>query len=343
MAPRNISNFGVQIIIRQANMQLLQAVPSVELKTQGIRVWFGQKQTSCFSTGNFIDLFLKIPAFGSQNTEYLPSAPGYIYQKSGFYLMETAESLVGALVKEVDFPLEETSYEIYLNFLELTQDWDLYRVWNYVPYINEETLGLENYKSFCKGRSLAFEAFYGSTFNMKMPAASAVGINDNKLVLYFIAGKQRATNLENPEQIPAFYYPKQYGPRSPSFARGTLVYQQDKRVGYLSGTASIKSHESVTLRNISEQLHTTLDNMSLVFERMGFVHERMSFYGMMPDPAKYDRSFKVYIRHQEDTDYICNLFSQSIFACEEDHILYLRADICRSELDLEIEAIIQEK
>jgi chorismate lyase/3-hydroxybenzoate synthase len=78
----------------------------------------------------------------------------------------------------------------------LTKDWNLYRVWNYVPYINEEAFDLENYRSFCKGRSLAFEAFYGEDFNVKMPAASAVGINDNKLVLYFIAGKETATNTK---------------------------------------------------------------------------------------------------------------------------------------------------
>ena len=321
----------------------LEATPSVSLETKSLRALFGQKQTSCLSTGNTIDLSLKIPALGSQKTDYIISQPGRSYQKLGFHLIETEDRLAGALVQEVDFPLEKPAYEIYLNFLELTKDWNLFRVWNYVPYINEEALGLENYKSFCKGRSLAFEAFYGEDFNIKMPAASAVGINDNKLVVYFIAGKEKATNIENPEQVPAFYYPKQYGPRSPSFARGTVIYQDGRRVGYLSGTASIKSHESVTLRNVSEQLHTTLDNMSLVFERMGLLHERMSYQGTMPDPAKYDRSFKVYIRHLEDAEYIQKVFAQSIFASEDDHILYLRADICRYELDLEIEAVITER
>lgn len=321
----------------------LPNLPSVGLETKSLRARFGQNQTDCITTGDTIDLSLKMPVLGSQDTEYIISQPGQIYQKLGFHIIETADRFVGALVQEVDFPLEKAAYQIYLNFLELTKDWNLFRVWNYIPYINEEFCGLENYRSFCKGRSLAFENFYGEEFNFKMPAASAVGINDNKLVLYFIAGKERATNIENPEQVPAFNYPKQYGPRSPSFARGTVVLQDGKHIGYLSGTASIKSHESVTLRNISEQFHTTLDNMSLVFERMGLLHERMSFHGTMPDPAKYDRRFKVYIRHLEDAEYIQNLFHQSIFASEDDHILYLRSDICRFELDLEIEAIIAER
>ncbi len=321
----------------------VQSPPTARVETTNLRARFGQAQTACITNGNTIDLSLKIPVLGHQDTEYIISDPGKIYQKLDFHIIETADRFAGALVTEVDFPLEKSAYEVYLKFLELTKDWNLYRVWNYVPFINEESFGLENYRSFCKGRSLAFEEFYGESFNMKMPAASAVGINDNKHVLYFIAGKDKATNIENPEQIPAFYYPKQYGPRSPSFARGTVVEQGGKRIGYLSGTASIKSHESVTLRNISEQFHTTFDNMSLVFERMGLLHERMSFYGTMPDPAKYDRSFKVYIRHQEDADYIRNLLSESIFASEDDHILYLQSDICRFELDLEIEAIIAER
>jgi chorismate lyase/3-hydroxybenzoate synthase len=327
----------------QAMTIFLPTVPASALGTKILRARFGQNQTSCTISGNTIDLSLKIPVLGQENTEYILSQPGRIYQQLGFQLIETEDRLAGVLVQQVDFPLEQSAYDIYLNFLELTKNWKLFRVWNYVPYINEEALGLENYRSFCKGRSLAFEDFFGKEFNFKMPAASAVGINDNKLVVYFIAGKESATNIENPEQVPAFYYPQQYGPRSPSFARGTVVVQDGKHIGYLSGTASIKSHKSVTLRNISEQFHTTLDNMSLVFERMGLLHERLSYHGNMPDPAKYDRTFKVYIRHLEDADYIKGLFSQSIFESEGDHILYLRADICRAELDLEIEAIITER
>ena len=316
---------------------------SVATVTKSLRALFGQTQTYCRQRENSIDLHLKIPTLGQLNAECLISKPGYVYEKLGFYVVETADRAAGALVKEVSFPLEEPAYEIYLNFLKLTKNWNLFRIWNYVPYINKEASGLENYKSFCNGRSLAFEAFYGKNFNVELPAASAVGIDDNKLVLYFIAGKERGTHIENPEQVPAFYYPKQYGPRAPSFARGTLISKAGKRIGYLSGTASIKGHQSVTLSDVTEQLHTTIDNMSLVFERMGLVFERMSFGGTMPDSSKYDRTFKVYIRHEADAKYIQELFSQSILATEEDHILYLRADICRSELDIEIEAIIEDK
>lgn len=317
-------------------MESHKFLPSLSLGSKNIQILFGQQKTYCVSEKNSVNLYLKIPVLDKENTEYLISGVGNISQKLGFDILETADSLAGALIKEVGFPLEESAYEIYINFLELTKNWNLFRVWNYVPYINKETLGLENYKSFCKGRSLAFEAFYGKDFNVKLPAASAIGINDNKFVLYFIAGKERATHIENPEQVSAFNYPPQYGSRAPSFARGTLVFKNGKHIGYLSGTASIKGHQSVTLTDIIKQLYTTIDNMSLVFEGMGF-------YKNMPDPAKYDRTFKVYIRHEAEANVVRDFFSRTIFASEEDRIIYLHADICRSELDIEIEAIVQER
>ena len=317
-------------------------IKTVATKTKSIRVVFNQSQTYSLQREDGIELYLKIPTFGQENTECLISQPGYIYQNLGFHIVETADTIAGALIKEVSFPLAEQTYEIYLNFLKLTKNWNLFRIWNYVPYINKETLGLENYKSFCKGRSLAFEAFYGNSFNVELPAASAVGIDDNKLVIYFIAGKDRPTYIENPEQVSAFHYPDLFGPRSPSFARGTLVFKDGKRIGYLSGTASIKGYQSVTLSDVTEQFYTTIDNMSLVFERMGLILERMSFGGPLPDYSKYDRSFKIYLRHEADAQHIRELFSQSILAAEEEHTIYLKADICRSELDIEIEAIIKE-
>lgn len=313
------------------------------LPNKTLQVLFGREETRCVSTDNSIDLYVKIPVLGQDSRERIASQPGRIHSRLGFHLIESEEYLAGVLVKEVDFPLEKAAYEVYMDFLELTKDWNLFRVWNYVPYINNETSALENYKSFCKGRSLAFEAFYGTDFEVKLPAASAVGINDRKLVLYFIAGKADAAHIENPEQVSAFKYPQQYGPRSPSFARGTVIELAGKRVGYLSGTASIKSHKSVTLSDVAEQMYTTLDNMSLVFMNMGLVHERMSFGSLMPDSAKYDRFFKVYIRNEADAAIVRELFPQSILATEEDHIIYLRSDICRYELDIEIEAVIQEK
>ncbi|MGB1249055.1 MAG: hypothetical protein ACPG8W_00365 [Candidatus Promineifilaceae bacterium] len=309
-------------------------------KQAGLRCLYGQETSFVERDGDQVTVHMKIPTFGEAMPEpILNVLDGNVYEDGGFYLIETPTKLVGALVREIDFPLESHAFEVYKNLLRITEGWNFFRIWNYVPYINEEQLGMENYKSFCKGRSLAFEDFLGRGFELELSAASAVGIEDNKLVVYFIAGKEEGMHVENPEQVAAFRYPEQYGPRPPSFARGTLV-ANGVNTGYISGTASIKSHESVTLSGVSEQLYTTVDNISLVFERMGLLPERMSYASPFPD-RRYKRHFKVYIRHEEDAPAIRQQFEQMIGVSDLDSILYLKADICRYELDLEIESVIE--
>ena len=331
-------------MVNQPPIQPQMSDGSVQLsQRKSLQVLFGREETKCVQTSDSINVHVKIPVLGEESREKIFSCPGRMYQKFGFHILESDDYFVGAMTRQVEFPLEKATYEVYMDFLELTKSWNLYRVWHYVPYINEETSSLENYRSFCKARSLAFEAFYGEGFNVELPAASAVGINDNHLVMYFVAGKDPGKHVENPEQIAAYKYPKRYGPRSPSFARGTVLSRDHKQVGFLSGTASIKSHESVTLSDMTEQLYTTVDNMSLVFEEMGLLFERQSYGNLMPDPEKHNRAFKVYIRRAEDAAHIRELFPKLIVVAKEDHIIYLQSDICRFELDIEIEAIIEER
>jgi chorismate lyase/3-hydroxybenzoate synthase len=259
---------------------------------------------------------------------------GIIYENRDFHLLENDYQLLGVLVKPITYPLETQIYNIYLDILELTQNWNLCRIWNYVPYINEESRGLENYKSFCKGRSLAFEKFYGEDFEVKLPAGTGVGICEDTYVIYFAAIKENISNVENPQQVSAFSYPSKYGPRSPSFARGTVITNRGKRIGYLSGTASIKGHQSLGKGDIIKQFYITLDNMKLVFEQMGFDRNFLV-------PELYERHFTVYLRHLSDLPIVKEMVEQNFLPT--DRFVYLHSDICRAELDIEIEATITEK
>ncbi|NEP07979.1 MAG: hypothetical protein F6K25_27920 [Okeania sp. SIO2G4] len=299
-----------------------------------MNIYFGQDRTFCFSTIDEINLYLKIPILEGYSIIHYSSELGKNYTEQDFNLLQTNSQLMGVSTVPITYPLEDIAYKTYLSLLELTQDWNLCRIGNYVPYINDESKGLENYKSFCKGRSLAFESFYGTNFCVKLPAATGIGIADDTYAIYFIAVKENISNVENPEQVSAYKYPPQYRPRSPSFARGTVIKSNGKRIGYLSGTASIKGHKSVGKGNIEKQFEVTLDNMKLVFERMGFNPG-------LPDPMLYDRSFTIYIRHPSDLPVVQQMVKKNFAAA--DRLIYLHSDICRSELDIEIEAIITEK
>jgi len=299
-----------------------------------MNIYFGQDRTFCLSTIDEINLYLKIPILEGYSIIHYSSELGKNYTEQDFNLLQTNSQLMGVSTVPITYPLEDIAYKTYLSLLELTQDWNLCRIWNYVPYINDESRGLENYKSFCQGRSLAFESFYGKDFCVKLPAATGIGIADDTYAIYFIAVKENISNVENPQQVSAYKYPPQYGPRSPSFARGTVIKCNGKRIAYLSGTASIKGHESVGKGNIEKQFEVTLDNMRLVFEGMGFNPG-------LPDPMLYNRAFTIYLRHPSDLPVVKQMVKNNFAA--SDRLIYLHSDICRSELDIEIEAIITEK
>ncbi len=74
------------------------------------------------------------------------------------------------------------------------------------------------------------------------PAATSIGRQDDDRVLqvYWLAGNEPGRALENPRQMSAFHYPRQYGPSAPTFSRAMQVGG-----GLLiSGTASVRGHAS---------------------------------------------------------------------------------------------------
>ncbi|MEZ5302863.1 MAG: hypothetical protein R3F11_19825 [Verrucomicrobiales bacterium] len=204
-------------------------------------------------------------------------------------------------------------------------------MWNYIPAINEETGGLENYRRFNLGRWSAFRDSFGSEAIGRMPAASAVGCDGERLAVAFLAGRAAATYVENPEQIPAYHYPPDYGPKAPSFARGAVVEIGGRKVGYLSGTASIKGHRSVGHGDLRAQFETTLSNIRIVSNRMGYA-------GATDPGAKSAHEFKAYVRRAEDGSKVAQWLAEAA-GISPDAITVLRADICRAELDVEIEAV----
>ncbi|HEY8993499.1 MAG TPA: hypothetical protein VIM71_02340, partial [Lacunisphaera sp.] len=80
-------------------------------------------------------------------------------------LYRAGEWLFGAATVPLVEGLENASRHLYGNILHATHGLHLARIWNYVPAINEPGPGgLENYRIFCRARSLAFEHHHGSGF-----------------------------------------------------------------------------------------------------------------------------------------------------------------------------------
>ena len=93
----------------------------------------------------------------------------------------------------------------------------LLRSWNYLDAITEGEGDAERYRRFCVGRA----AGLGEVQIGTLPAATAIGRCDGvrTLQVYWLAARRPGTPVENPRQVSAYRYPRQYGPQSPSFAR----------------------------------------------------------------------------------------------------------------------------
>jgi enamine deaminase RidA (YjgF/YER057c/UK114 family) len=205
------------------------------------------------------------------------------------------------------------------------------RFWNYVPHINASLDGLERYRHFNIGRQEAFLAAGRAAFT-GAPAACALGSFADELVVYFLATRATPVAIENPRQVSAYDYPADYGPRSPTFSRATLLAGTRPNL-FISGTASIVGHRSQHPGNVAAQTHETFVNLRAVIDAANQRIERASF-------GIDGLAYTVYVRQQTDLDVIRACFEQEVGADSDAarDALFLAADVCRAELLVEIEA-----
>ena len=205
----------------------------------------------------------------------------------------------------------------------------LLRVWNHVPDINGVSDGLERYRLFNIGRQDAFLAHGRNPVGASVPAASALGAAASAPVLvYCIAARQHATAIENPRQISAYHYPPDYGPRSPTFSRASLVSFDSQRLLFISGTASIVGHHTRHADDVVEQTRETLRNIDAVLQQA----QMRGAAGL----TLADLYYKVYVRRAADWPWIRAELQAA--TGESARSIALQADVCRLDLLVEIEA-----
>jgi chorismate lyase/3-hydroxybenzoate synthase len=277
-------------------------------------------------------LRLPVPLLAGEAVEKIFDEVQPAGEQEGFKLFYRGGLLLGWVLEPVRPDLAGQSQRLYQRLLALARGRHLYRIWNYIPRINAQVDGLENYQAFCRGRSLAFEEALGPAFKPALPSASAVGGDDGHLAVVFAAGAAAPRHMENPEQTPAYEYPREHGPRPPSFARATMVGEGGRRYAFISGTSAVKGHASVAPGELRGQLTCTLDNLRLISRAIGLGEA----FGA---DKTFARHFKIYLRHAGDLAAVRVALEVALLQ-PGDRVTYLRADICRAELNLEIEATL---
>jgi chorismate lyase/3-hydroxybenzoate synthase len=134
--------------------------------------------------------------------------------------------------------------------------------------------------------------------------------------------------IENPRQTSAFHYPRRYGPAAPSFSRAMIAPDDTL---YVSGTASILGHASVHPHDPEAQLAETVVNLEALLQRA------LASQRLQTGKLGADSLLKVYVRHARDASLVERRLRQQFGA--EVPLLILAADICRTELLLEIELV----
>jgi hypothetical protein len=252
----------------------------------------------------------------------------------GFQLLSSGRWLLGCASIPLEEGLQSASHRVYGELLVAARGWNLCRIWNYVPAINNRGPGgLENYRAFSAGRSLAFESVFGPGYKSHLPAASAVGHQGDRLAVVFAACADEPVHCENPSQTPAYDYPTEYGPRPPSFARATFVPDRDGlRDVFVSGTSAIRGHATMAEGDTISQVACTLTNLREISRVCGAGDD-------LAAGRAASRHIVVYLRHRDDLREVSGLLDRELIRAG-DHTTFLLADICRAELNVEIECCL---
>ncbi|MHB1249661.1 MAG: chorismate transformation enzyme, FkbO/Hyg5 family [Polaromonas sp.] len=247
-----------------------------------------------------------------------------------FGVIELPESAFAADAGQT--PLQQATESAYRQILGLIDTLHfpyLFRFWNYMADINGQGDGLERYRQFNLGRQSAFLAHGRDVVLGNVPAACALGFSQGPLVIAFLAGRAAPRAIENPRQISAGQYPRQYGPRSPTFARANLVRLNQSEVLFVSGTASIVGHATLHPGDVVAQTRETLNNIETVLAEANRVACQARF-------SLADLLCKVYVRHPADLGRIQAELALRVGGSLR--AVYLQADVCRQDLLIEIEA-----
>jgi len=275
-----------------------------------------------------------VPVLAGAPSERIAAGAVPAGRQGRVFLWRGDRALVGFSQTDPGPDIEAETGAVYGDLLRAARGLQLYRIWNFVPRINETARdGLENYRLFCRGRSLAFERALGPGFQGALPAASAVGGPDGLLTVLFLAGAWPARRVENPVQVPAYRYPPEHGPRPPSFARATLSARPGGPDVFISGTSSIVGHETVSAHDTPGQIERTIENLALISRACG-LGERLGAEGGCA------RHFKAYLRDGADQPALARALGDRMLA-PGDLVSYLRADVCRRTLNVEIEVALR--
>ena len=218
---------------------------------------------------------------------------------------------------------------------------DIVRQWNYIGNIVSHRGGKQNYQEFNDART----NFYKSgKWQNGYPAATGIGASGEGVIVGGIAFRRREESggeiypIDNPLQVAAHVYSRQVlidddqaMKSTPKFERAKLIESKCGVYCFVSGTAAIRGEESKEHSSARQQTIMTIENITRLV-----APENLSRCGCPPHELKY-RQIQVFIKRKEDYEEVKSVVEK---AYPQVAVVYTLADVCRSELLVEIEGIL---
>ena len=215
---------------------------------------------------------------------------------------------------------------------------DIVRQWNYIGNITCHREGRQNYQEFNDSRS----AYYlTGEWRNGYPAATGISTASDGIIVSCIAYKasEGIYPINNPLQTAAHVYSKDVLidekpgalKTTPKFERAKVIEVGDSTYCFVSGTAAIRGEESMQADSARLQTLQTIENIRhLVSE------ENLARHGCHAQNLKYTH-LRIYIKHESDFNDIKDVVEMAYPGIPA---IYTVADVCRSELLVEIEGIL---
>jgi chorismate lyase / 3-hydroxybenzoate synthase len=220
----------------------------------------------------------------------------------------------------------------------------LVRTWAAIPRIHAGHGAIDRYMVFNAGRFAAYSAWLGGReeFSRSVTTASAVGSSEKALQIHGLLARESGVPIDNPRQVPAYRYSRQFGPLPPCFARATLLPASPGGGPMLlvGGTASIVGEESKHLGDLGRQIDETLRNLAAVVASACAGAD-----GGSPDDAQESRwlagyrEIRLYHREESGRDEIMGRILDAFSGASR--VELRQAELCRPELLVEIEGVAE--
>lgn len=221
---------------------------------------------------------------------------------------------------------------------------DIIRQWNYIEGIVDNKSDDQNYQIFNDVRTQFYDK-HG--LNSRYPAATGIGVKEGGVVLEVYALKgcnnSHVAEIANPLQIDAFKYSEKVlkgtpivglsCKTTPKFSRAKWVSNSKSATVFVSGTASILGEEAIGLDNIEEQTNCTIDNILQLIDPELLSSVNVACENVHPNFAMV----RVYMKNQAYFRTVQRICEQKI---NSKNIIYVEADVCRENLLVEIESLV---